>query len=275
MRLKITHRTDYGYSSPVAYALQRIRLTPPSGYCQDVPAWSITLEGAAEEVRYRDLFGNETRLLSASGDAHTISVTASGEVDTRDTNGLAGPHTGFAPLWLLQAPTDLTAPGDAVKDLAGSVSGGNDLERLHRLMGVIGERVAYTVGSTTAMTTAEQALVQRQGVCQDHAHIFAAAARLMGYPACYVSGYLKLDDRADQVATHAWAEAYVDGLGWVSFDPSNGISTDERYVRVAWGRDYRDAMPISGITFGQPDERLEVNITVEQYSPPQTGGQNQ
>ncbi len=107
-------------------------------------------------------------------------------------------------------------------------------------------------------------MTQGKGVCQDHAHIFIAAARLLGFPARYVSGYLMLDDRVDQVAGHAWAEAHVDGLGWVSFDPSNGISPDARYVRLALGRDYRDAAPISGIRLGMLDERLDVRITVEQ-----------
>ena len=88
--------------------------------------------------------------------------------------------------------------------------------------------------------------------------------RSLGFPARYVSGYLRLDDTIDQVATHAWAEAHLSGLGWVGFDISNGIAPDGRYVRLATGRDYRDAMPVSGIRLGQAQERLEVHITVEQ-----------
>ena len=65
-----------------------------------------------------------------------------------------------------------------------------------------------------------------------------ARARALEVPARYVSGYLMMDDRVDQEATHAWAEAFVEGLGWVGFDISNGISPDPRYVRVATGRDY-------------------------------------
>ncbi len=72
-----------------------------------------------------------------------------------------------------------------------------------------------------------------------------AASRLLGFPARYISGYLMMNDAIDQAASHAWAEAYVPGLGWVAFDASNGISPDERYVRMAVGRDYRDAMPVS------------------------------
>ena len=78
----------------------------------------------------------------------------------------------------------------------------------------------------------------------------------MEIPARYVSGYLMMNDRIEQEATHAWAEAWVQGLGWVGFDVSNGISPDPRYVRVATGRDYRDAAPITGISFGPVAEHL-------------------
>jgi hypothetical protein len=78
----------------------------------------------------------------------------------------------------------------------------------------------------------------------------------MGYPARYVSGYLMMNDRVHQDASHAWAEAHVEGVGWVGFDVSNGISPDARYVRVATGLDYREAAPISGLRFGQGGEAL-------------------
>jgi transglutaminase-like putative cysteine protease len=81
-----------------------------------------------------------------------------------------------------------------------------------------------------------------------------------------VSGYLMMNDRIDQEATHAWTEAHVDGLGWVGFDVSNGISPDTRYVRLATGRDYRDAAPITGISFGGASERLHVTVAVEQQT---------
>lgn len=93
-------------------------------------------------------------------------------------------------------------------------------------------------------------------------HIFIAAARISGFPARYVSGYLM--KTGEQAASHAWAEAYVAGLGWVGFDPSNRMSPDETYVALATGRDYRDTAPVSGIRLGQALETLAVHITVEQ-----------
>jgi transglutaminase-like putative cysteine protease len=264
MRLKISHRTEYRYDAPVSYALQRLRLVPRGGKTQSVLSWSLSVTGAKEEVRFIDHFENETRLVSIEHDASAIGIDASGEIETYNTAGVFGEHRGFAPLWLFEHETPLTVAGEAIRDLAGSVGAGSELDRLHRLMNTIEERVVYTSGATHTGTTAEEALKQGSGVCQDHAHVFAAAARQLGFPARYVSGYLMMNDTVDQAASHAWAEAYVPLLGWVAFDASNGISPDERYVRVATGRDYRDAMPVSGIRLGWAEEQLAVSITVEQ-----------
>ena len=205
MRLKISHRTEYRYDIPVPYALQRLRLVPRTGRTQTVHSWSLKVDGANEEARFVDHFENETRLVSIAGDATMIGIDAWGEVETFDTAGVFGEHKGFAPLWLFQYQTALTAPGDGIRELAASIGEGSELDRLHRLMNTIQNNVVYTIGATHAGTTAEEALGQGTGVCQDHAHIVAAAARLLGFPARYVSGYLMMNDTVDQAASHAWA----------------------------------------------------------------------
>lgn len=138
------------------------------------------------------------------------------------------------------------------------------LDYLHALSARIRDGVTYETGKTQVGTTAEEAAASGHGVCQDHAHVFIGAARLAGIPARYVSGYLMMNDRIEQEATHAWAEAHIEGLGWVGFDISNGISPDPRYVRVATGRDYRDAAPVTGISFGGTEQVLTVDVAVEQ-----------
>jgi transglutaminase-like putative cysteine protease len=153
-----------------------------------------------------------------------------------------------------------------VRELIAAVerSGGGMVETLHNLSNTIREAIGYETGHTNVNTTAEQAIAACHGVCQDHAHVFIAAARALDIPARYVSGYLMMNDRIEQEATHAWAEAWVHNLGWVGFDISNGISPDPRYVRVATGRDYRDAAPITGVSFGAASENLHVELAVEQ-----------
>jgi len=265
MQIKISHSTTYDYDAPVTYALQRTRLTPVSSPLQTVHSWDMQLSGAAVQAGYKDHHGNQTHLLSADDNTQSLTITVTGEVETHDKAGVLGKIYGRAPLWYFKQATDTTAPGPLITKLAGDVSeDGSGVERLHGLSRAILEKVPYELNETHAATLAEEAMALGHGVCQDHANIFVSAARLLGLPARYVSGYLFMEDRVDQDASHAWAEVHIDGLGWVGFDVSNGISPDERYVRLATGRDAQDAAPVSGLRVGAGDESLIVSLQVQQ-----------
>ncbi|MBU6268084.1 MAG: transglutaminase family protein [Sphingomonadales bacterium] len=269
MRLAIRHTTRYHFARPVARGLQRLRLRPKTTHGQQVLDWAMTLDGARLEAEFDDHNANHATLVSIVDGATSVAVTCTGTVETSDTVGIVGPHTGFMPLWCFLDQTPLTRPGAKLRALAASVGAGGDdpLGQLHALSAAIADSVRYELGETDATTTAEEAVAQGRGVCQDHAHILIGAARHLGIPARYVSGYLMMDDRVDQDAGHAWAEAHVPGLGWVGFDVSNRVSPDARYVRVASGCDYRDAAPVSGITFGPGGESgLSVRLSVEQQT---------
>jgi transglutaminase-like putative cysteine protease len=272
MRLKISHTTEYLYDQPVPYSLQRLRLTPVDGPTQKVINWAITVDGAKVEAGYADQYGNRVELVSAEGTEHTIRISASGEVETSDKAGVFGPHQGFCPLWLFLRETPRTKAGKLIKGLAKSLTGDSELARMHALMEAIHGTVAYTPGTTDTETTAEEALEAKTGVCQDHAHIFVSAARLLDIPARYVSGYLLMEGTIEQVATHAWAEVHLPGLGWVGFDAANNICPDDRYVRIASGLCYRDCAPVSGMRLGLAGENLKVSLTV---APSQTQSQSQ
>lgn len=156
-------------------------------------------------------------------------------------------------------------PGAAIRALPRiSADEGQQLADLHTLSAAIIEALPYKTGTTAVDTTAEDALQSHSGVCQDHAQIFVSAARLSGLPARYVSGYLMINEQVAQDATHAWAEVCLEGLGWVGFDVSNGVSPDDRYVRIAVGRDARDAAPIEGLRMGSAEETLMVSLQVQQ-----------
>jgi transglutaminase-like putative cysteine protease len=89
----------------------------------------------------------------------------------------------------------------------------------------------------------------------------------LSIPSRYISGHLlRQDGQNFQEASHAWAESYVEGLGWIAFDAANGICADEHYVRVAVGLDYRDAAPVSGARYGGGLETLSVGLHVRQSS---------
>lgn len=266
MRLNIEHRTTYRFSEPKFFGLQELRQTPKSRAGQLVLRWNIAVEGGVVEARFDDQHNNQVTLISLHEGVDALEIVCDGEVETADAAGVVGRHGGFAPLWIFERPTALTEPGPKLRRLAGGIGDdfASDIDRLHALSHAVAAAAPYRVGATGVEHTAEGALAAKGGVCQDHAHIFCAVARLLGFPARYVSGYLLMDDRTEQDATHAWAEAHVADLGWVGFDVSNGISPDARYVRVATGLDYLDAAPVSGMTFGPGDENLEVGIRVAQ-----------
>ena len=263
IRLKIEHRTRYRFDRPVPFGLQQIRTTPKRNDQQTVLNWTTTVEGGTQELAYDDQHLNHVELVSFASETTELTLTTGGEVEVEDNHGIVGRHRAAAPLWLYRRPTPRTEAGNWVRSLTKGLDG-TDVTALHALIGRIRETVAYEVGASQPDWTAEDAIAAGRGVCQDHTHIFLACARSMGLPARYVSGYLMLDDRTDQDAMHAWAEAWVDGLGWVGFDVSNGISPDARYVRVATGLDYAEAAPVSGLRMGAARERLDVAIEVVQ-----------
>lgn len=265
MLLHIKHITQYAYDQPVDYALQKVRLRPLGGPMQDIENWALTIDGGQIEVGYVDHYGNHVDLVSATPGTQNITVTAEGRVTTHDRAGVLGRFYGRAPLWHWEQATDMTTAGPAIDALAkATASHESPLAGLHALSAAILDKVSYELGHTSTMTTAEEAAEIGHGVCQDHANIFVAAARCAGLPARYVSGYLLMNDRIDQDASHAWAEAHIPDLGWVGFDVSNGICPDEHYVRIAIGRDAKDATPLAGMRAGPSVESMIVNLQVQQ-----------
>jgi transglutaminase-like putative cysteine protease len=266
MRLTVKHKTSYLYNAPVNYGLQQVRLTPKQRQGQNILRWDVVIEGGRKELEFTDQHANHVELVSIDPGGEQIIIHVTGEVETSDTAGVVGRHHGYMPLWMFKRPTLLTTPGSKIRALTKELGTDfdNDIARAHALSALIVSHVPYVTGKTDAETGAEQAITQGTGVCQDHAHIFVTAMRLLGHPARYVSGYLMMNDRTDQDATHAWAEAWFDGVGWVGFDVSNGYSPDERYIRVATGLDYNDASPVSGMRYGPTEESMLVQLQVQQ-----------
>lgn len=265
MLLNIKHVTEYIYKTPVEFALQQVKLRPLDSSVQMVSDWQLDIEGGKIETSYKDHYGNHIDLVSADKGTQALTITASGVVETRDVAGVFGKVYGRAPLWHFAQNTALTEPGPRIQALAEPLMATEDkLGGLHELSTTILEAVPYEAGHTDAKTRAEAAVEIGKGVCQDHANIFVSVARAAELPARYVSGYLMMDDRVDQDASHAWAEVHLPDLGWVGFDASNGMCPDERYVRVANGRDAHDAAPIYGLRGGAGDESLIVSLQVQQ-----------
>lgn len=273
MQLEIRHRTVYSYDQPIDYAIQALRLTPRDHDGQRVRGWRVTGESGRALPQIEDGYGNLVHHHCVNRPHELAEVVAEGRVETSDTGGvIAGVIEPFPPAFYLR-DTAMTAVDDALETLAReTLDGRKPLDGMHMLMETVRDRVAYETGATEVTTTAAEALAAGRGVCQDHAHIFIAGARSAGRPARYVSGYLATGAGGEEhEASHAWAEAWIEDLGWVGFDPANGVSPTPAYVRVAVGLDYRAAAPVRGLWRGAGEERLEVGVRVAQTDAPDRG----
>jgi len=264
MRIRVRHATSYTYDMPAYGVIQALRVTPCSHDGQQVLYWRVDVDVDGFLREGRDAFGNILHIFYAEGAVNRITVRVSGEVDVRETAGVVrGASEPFLPNVFLR-PSPLTGLDAGLAGWVASLPDGDPLTRLHHLMAELHGRMRFDVGTTVVETTAAEAFAQGHGVCQDYAHIFIAAARRMGVPARYVSGHLCRTEGGEQEAAHAWAEAYVPGLGWTGFDPVNAVCPDSSYLRIATGLDYLDAAPLRGARRGGGQEHLSVAVLARQ-----------
>src|SRR5947209_2896234 len=267
MRIRISHETVYRYEEPARSVIQTLRLTPRNHEGQYVENWRIDVSENCQLDQHEDAFGNITHVFSAEGPFSELRVHVEGEVDTQDTTGIVrGAIERFPPsLYLRETP--LTRADPAIADFAQASlrDGDTPLAVVHNLLDRIHEEIVFDGAPTHATTTAAESFALKRGVCQDLTHIFIAAARHLEIPARYVGGYFhRADGVTQQDAGHAWAEAYVPSIGWIAFDPTNGICATEAHVRVAVGLDYLGAAPVRGARRGGGAESMTVEVLVDQ-----------
>lgn len=262
MRISIDHRSTYEYETPATFAVLRLYLTPLDFEGQTVVDWSIEAPGIEKAVVYRDAFGNVAHLVTQTGPHASLTVRAHGVVETEDRSGIVRGLGEDMPRDVFLRQTPVTAPNAAIRAIAAKVEKLAGLDLLHALMAEIRGRVDYETGATGAGTTAAEAVAAGKGVCQDHAHVFISAARHLGVPARFVTGYLAVEGEGPAEAGHAWAEALVDKLGWVGFDVANSICPTDRYVRIACGLDGKGVTPVRGTRRGGEGERLGVAVHI-------------
>lgn len=279
MILEITHRTRLRYPVPVTRSTNVVRLVPSDGGGQRRLAYALTLEPAASVRAYEDAWKNTVQYFTVAQPHFELVITARSRVDTAPSapagasgEGRPGPvgwdeyrpaHLGA--LYDLALPTPLTD----LRESGPRDSGGPDawawiVEQVSAVRG----RLRYRSGTTRVDTTAADALAHAEGVCQDFAHVAIGLLRARGIPARYTGGYQYLGPGVPH-EPHAWVEVWHPAAGWRGFDPTTGGAVDDRYVRVAIGRDYSDAAPVRGhvafatATPGEavPDPEVTVEIT--------------
>lgn len=264
MLLSVWHSTVYRYASEVARSTQYIRLSPAASVRQRVLEWRVELP--VPSVTLTDAYDNLTHVLTLDAPHQEIRLLAVGRVEVDDTDD--GEPAGRINPRVFLRDTSLTTADDAIRAFVAPLRA---MVRSRPMMGMTDlmhgllERMPYETGHTSVESTAAQSFAAGRGVCQDHAHVFVACARELGIPARYVSGYVYTPD-SDQVASHAWAEAWLSGR-WVSFDVANAGKAGDAHLKLAVGLDYLDACPVRGVRLGGGGEELHTSARVVAQPP--------
>jgi transglutaminase-like putative cysteine protease len=289
MNYRILHRTVYDYSEPVTVSHHAARLKPRLTEAQPRADFALEIAPApAVRTMRTDYFGNQVCFFSVQQIHRRLEITAVSRVSV---HRLTPPVPVLSPEWkkvaalfrekaagetaglhqfrfdspLLRATPDLVAY--ALPSFGGDTPllvGAQDLNRR------IFEDFKYDPSATTVATPLEEAWKNRRGVCQDFAHLAIACLRSLGLPARYVSGYLRTRPAPGQArwagadASHAWFSVFCPGVGWVDFDPTNNLLPGEGHITVAYGRDFSDVSPVSGILVGGGSHAIQVAVEVRE-----------
>ena len=264
MLLVVRHLTHMRYPQGAMGLALRLKLFPSGFDGQRVIDWHVELDGREVANTIVGGYGERFAQWIVQGHRDELEIVAHGRVETEDKAGIVKGLRRAPPPAVFLRETMLTTPDEAIRALGDGLASGPDaLGGLHALSRAVRDALPYRGGVTGSGTPAADALAGGGGVCQDHAHVFIAAARAHGVPARYVTGYLLASDEEDQqFETHAWAEAFVGDLGWVGFDVANGVSPTDRYVRLCTGLDADDAAPVRGIVTGGGPGTVSADVRI-------------
>ncbi len=298
--LSVTHVSKYQYASPVLLHDHRLMVRPRDSHDLRLISAELITSPPAQQVRwYHDVFGNSVAIVRFEVEADHLEITSKLVLDTFAPNidsPEIAPHARAYPFsYSPDEQRDLGSLSDRqyddpdarmadwVRAAYASLTGGrgtiDTLELLSGLNTTIGQSFAYQQRDAEGTQTPNETIERGSGTCRDFALLYMEAARQLGLAARFVTGYLV--DRAvlsDHTlvgggATHAWAQVYVPGLGWIEFDPTNEIVGSNQLIRVAVTRDPSQAIPIAGSFSGASNAflGLSVNVAVTHVDPSTLG----
>ena len=284
VRYELEHVTKYRYGIPVRNCAMSLALKPTEDRRQRVSGFRIETEPDGSLFQVEDSFGNTRHQFHLYREHRSLVITARSTVDVApcDSSPELLENDAWATIrdWrnsfhhrVYLDHSAMARPSSTLERFIrenGIQPTDDPLNALERLSATLYDRFHYDPGTTTFSSTIEHILDSGSGVCQDYAHVMIAIARTWGIPARYVSGYLH-DVAAEgsgdgTTTTHAWVECLLPGLCWIAFDPTNATRVDERHVRVAVGRDYRDVSPTHGVLQGGGEIEIEVAVTMRPLS---------
>ncbi|MFT3992575.1 MAG: transglutaminase family protein [Luteolibacter sp.] len=278
LKLAVTHRTTFVYAFPVTDSVNTLHLEPRTFPYQKTISAFIRVIPATRVRRFTDLFQNITHHFELTGAHSKLEIESKIRVHNLPLD--LGEAVRAAPMselddasvkettwqFLQDSPCISKSPEVWRQALDLTEGSGGVYAKARALMEWIYREMRYVPGSTDVDTHADEAFNSRCGVCQDFCHVMISLCRSVGIPARYASGYLYNGPRDTLVgaqASHAWCEVYLPHAGWIGFDPTNRTLADERYVKIAVGRDYRDVPPVHGTYRGTGHCRMEVQVLVE------------
>jgi len=281
MLISLLHRTTFTYATKAQDSFNEVRLRPVDDLNQACRSFELRTDPVIHPRDYVDFYGNAVHYFDIAGAHARLVVEAVSEVETVPNSARepvpkvalsvleAGPERELHAEFLTDShyvPLDVALWKEA-KD-ALSEGRGDIWSDVRALCGHLFKTFAYRPKATGVGTTAVDALRLRSGVCQDFAHVALGLCRCSGLPARYVSGYFikkkGMPEESEDEASHAWIEALIPGYGWAAFDPTHDRPADERYVKVASGRDYADIRPVSGTYRGGKTRSLVVEVRVRE-----------
>jgi transglutaminase-like putative cysteine protease len=286
MIFDVSHRTTYSYSKPVLQSEHRVNMTPRPGPRQTVHRHSLLIEPApTSNVPVTDYFGNAGAILTIEDEHSELIIHARSTVEVLEPDlpipalsmaweqvAAKARRNGSLDIGVLQftSPSRHTRIVREAVDYARSSFAPQRpiLEAALDLTRRIYEDFTFDSTATDISTPVSHVLQERRGVCQDFAHMALTCLRAFGLPARYVSGYLLtypppgVEKLQGADASHAWISVWSPEAGWVDFDPTNGIMPTNEHITVAWGRDYDDVSPISGVLLGGSRQKMTVAVDV-------------
>ncbi len=287
MIYRVSHRTTFTYTQPVAISNHVLRLTPRPHPRQQCIQSKLLIEPTPSlQSDGYDYFGNPLTHLTIQTPHPELVVEAQSMIDVSKPGHL---HLDQSPPWdevtaQLHQRTDTESlvaqqfmynspyiiADDATMDFVRDCfpPGRPLLAAVMSLTSRIFKEFTYKGGVTEVSTPVKEVLASRKGVCQDFAHLEIASLRSLGLPARYISGYLLTHPPAGQKklvgadASHAWISTWSPDIGWVDFDPTNNLIPGDEHITVAWGRDYGDVSPINGFMVGGGQHTHKVSVDV-------------
>ena len=284
-RYRLMHITEFSYDAPVFESFNEVRLRPMQDERQSCLSFRLVTDPPANAAAHFDYLGNFVHRFNIPQRHRALSITADSIVLVESPAPLPSDCPAVAELARFQAdldehadflePTDYAPHASPVRDLAERAerdADGSTTGFAVAAMKLVHGSFRYEQGATHVQSSIHDTLVTGAGVCQDFAHILLAMLRLRGLPARYVSGYLVPRQATDPAASleqviggqasHAWAEVFIPGAGWIGLDPTAGSPTGVQHVRVAYGRDYGDVAPVRGVYKGEAGQHLSVDVRV-------------